>query len=319
MLFLAGLVKQAFGEGGSAVARIKLRKLKQKSLSDLLFYIFVYIFLTLVCLAILYTLVFVLSASFSEPEAIYQGKVWLFPKGFTLEGYQRVFRDHRIWKGYRNSIMYTTLGTFISLSLTLTSAYALSRRDLVGRGVLTAFMVFTMFFSGGMIPTYLLIKNLNMLNTIWAIILPSAVSMTNVIIARTFFSTTIPDELLEAAEIDGCGNTRFFFSIVVPLSQAIIAVIALYYAVGIWNEYFTALLYLDDSKLYPLQLILREILIQSQMSEMVTDLIEADQLQRVSEIIKYALIIVASVPMLILYPFLQRYFVKGVMIGSIKG
>ena len=301
------------------MASASFSKLRHKSLSDIIFDAFIYLFLILVSLSVLYTLIFVLSASFSEPEAIYQGKVWLYPQGFTLEGYERVFRDSAIWRGYRNSISYTALGTLISVSLTLSSAYALSRRDLVGRGAITAFMVFTMFFSGGIIPTYLVVKNLQLLNKVWALVLPTAVSMTNIIIARTFFSTTIPGELLEAAAIDGCGNTRFFFRIVLPLSKAIVAVIALYYAVGIWNEYFTALLYLDSRKMYPLQLILREILIQSQMSEMVTDLVGADQLQRVSEIIKYALIIVASVPMLILYPFLQRFFIKGVMIGSVKG
>lgn len=275
--------------------------------------------LALISFSILYTLIFVVSASLSEPEAVYQGRVWLFPKGFTLEGYQRVFRDSIIWIGYGNSVYYTVIGTIISVVLTLTSAYALSRKDLVGRGFITALMIFTMFFNGGIIPTYLIVKGLGLLNSVWALVLPNAVSMTNIIITRTFFAQTIHDELLEAAQMDGCSNTRFFISIVLPLSKAIIAVITLYYAVGIWNDYIQALLYLDKRKMYPLQLILREILIQSQMSEMVTDLIEADKLQRVSEIIKYALIIVASLPLLMLYPFLQRYFVKGVMIGSIKG
>jgi len=298
---------------------INLNKLRHKSASDLIFDLFIYVLLILVCASVLYTLVFVLSASLSEPEAIYQGRVWLLPQGFTLEGYQRVFKDAAVWRGYRNSLTYTAVGTLISVSLTLSSAYALSRRDLVGRGYITAVMVFTMFFSGGIIPTYLVVKNLQLLNKIWALVLPTAVSMTNIIIARTFFSTTIPNELLEAAEIDGCGNTRFFFRIVLPLSKAIVAVIALYYAVGIWNEYFQALLYLDNRRMYPLQLILREILIQSQMAEMVDDLIGAEAQQRVAEIIKFALIIVASLPMMILYPFLQRYFIKGVMIGSVKG
>ena len=298
---------------------VKKKSYMRKTAFDRVFDGFLYFFLMLIAGTVLYTLIFVLSASFSQPEAIYQGRVWLFPVGFTLEGYERVFRDSSIWIGYRNSIMYTVLGTLISLTLTLTSAYALSRKDLKGRGFFTAIMIFTMFFSGGIIPTYLIVKSLHLLNTAWALVLPTAVSMTNVIIARTFFSQTIPTELLEAAQIDGCGNTRFFFQIVLPLSKAIIAVIALYYSVGFWNDYFQALLYLDSRKMYPLQLILREILIQSQMSDMVTDLLEADKLQRVSEIIKFALIIVAAVPLLILYPFLQRYFVKGVMIGSIKG
>jgi len=292
---------------------------RRGSKADIIIDFIIYFLLTIITGITLYILIFVVSASFSEPEAIYQGRVWLLPKGFTLEGYKRVFRDSDIWIGYRNSIVYTIFGTVISLTLTLTSGYALSRKDLVGRKVITGIMVFTMFFSGGIIPTYMVVKNLNLLNTVWALVLPSAVSMTNVIITRTFFTQNIPNELLEAAQIDGCNNTRFFISIVLPLSKAIIAVIALYYAVGIWNDYFQALLYLDSRKLYPLQLILREILVQSQLSDMVTDLIEADKLQRISEIVKYALIIVAALPLLIVYPFLQKYFVKGIMIGSVKG
>jgi len=291
----------------------------QKTLLDMVIELTIYFTLILITGTTLYLLIFVVSASFSQPEAVYQGRVWLLPKGFTIEGYQRVFRDSSIWIGYSNSLIYTVLGTFISVTLTLTSAYALSRKDLAGRNAITLFMAFTMFFSGGIIPTYLIVKGLKLLNTVWALVLPSAVSMSNIIITRTFFTQNIPDELLEAAQIDGCGNTKFFLKIVLPLSKAIIAVISLYYSVGIWNDYFQALLYLDSRKMYPLQLILREILVQSQLSEMVTDLIEADKLQRIAEIIKYALIIVAAVPLLILYPFLQRYFIKGVMIGSIKG
>jgi putative aldouronate transport system permease protein len=303
-----------------AIAKVRKNSFfTRKSAFDIGFELAIYIVLTLVAGSILYSLILILSASFSQPEAVYQGRVWLLPQGFTLEGYQRVFKDSSIWIGYRNSLYYTVLGTFISISLTITSAYALSRKDLVGRGPITALMVFTMFFNGGIIPTYLIVKELGMLDKVWAMVLPTAVSMTNVIITRTFFAQTIPQELLEAAQIDGCGNTRFFFFIALPLSQAIVAVISLFYSVALWNDYFTALLYMDSQKMYPLQLILRQILLQSQMTGMVTDLVEADKLARIAEIIKYALIIVASVPLLILYPFLQRYFVKGIMIGSIKG
>lgn len=293
---------------------------KGKTRFDYIFDIVNYAILGIVAATMLYTLVFVMSASLSDPNAIYSGKVWLFPVGFTLEGYQRVFKEASVWMGYMNSIIYTGVGTLISISLTVTCAYALSRNDLPGRNIFTAFLVFTMFFHGGIIPSYLIIQKLGMLNTIWAIVLPSAVSMTNVIIARTFFSSTIPKELLEAAQMDGCGNTRFFFAIVLPLSKAIIAVLTLYSAVGLWNEYFAALMYLRDRAMFPLQLILREILIQSQTTDaMTSDVLEAEKLTRIAEIIKYALIVVASLPMLIIYPFIQKYFVKGVMIGSIKG
>lgn len=293
---------------------------KGKTTADFVFDIVNYTLITLIAFSVLYVLIYVVSASLSDPDAIYQGKVWLLPKGFTLEGYKRVFRDDNIWRGYLNSIIYTTLGTTISMILTLSSAYALSRTDLPGHGFITAFLMFTMFFSGGMIPSYLVIKSLGMLDTIWAIIVPGAVSMSNVIIARTHFATGIPQELLEAAQIDGCSNVRYFFEVALPLSKSVIAVLVLYYAVGKWNEYFNALIYLNDHKKYPLQLILREILIQSQASDaMAGDLVEANEALRIAEIIKYALIVVASLPMLIIYPFIQKHFVKGVMIGSVKG
>ena len=224
-----------------------------------------------------------------------------------------------MWVGYRNTAIYTVIGTLISVALTTTAAYALSRKDLPGRGIITGLLVFTMFFGGGLIPTYLIVKDLGLLDSMWAVILPGCVSMSNIIIAKTFFSSSIPIELLEAAQLDGCSNRKYFFNIVIPLSQAIIAVLCLYYAVGYWNQYFSAMIYLKDREKYTLQLILREILIEAQASEAMTDDLEAAQLQEVSEVLKYAMIIVASVPMLVLYPFMQKYFVKGVMIGSLKG
>lgn len=278
-----------------------------------------YTLLTILALSFVYVLVFVVSASFSSPTAVYGGKVVLWPVDVTLEGYQRVFRETKVWIGYRNTIFYTLIGTVLSVALTTTSAYALSRKDLPGHGIVTGLLVFTMFFGGGLIPTYLIVKDVGLLDSMWAVILPGCVSMSNVIIARTFFVSSIPIDMLEAAQLDGCSNRRYFFSIVLPLSQAIIAVLCLYYAVGYWNQYFSAMIYLKDREKYTLQLILREILIESQASEAMTDDLEAAQLEQVSEVLKYALIIVASVPMLMIYPFVQKYFVKGVMIGSLKG
>lgn len=290
-----------------------------KTRGDRIFDVINTILLSLLALSFIYVLIFVLSASFSSPTAVYSGKVILWPVDWTLEGYERVFRESKVWVGYRNTAIYTLIGTLLSVALTTTAAYALSRKDLPGRGIITGLLVFTMFFGGGLIPTYLIVKDLGLLDSMWAVILPGCVSMSNIIIAKTFFSSSIPIELLEAAQLDGCSNRKYFFNIVIPLSQAIIAVLCLYYAVGYWNQYFSAMIYLKDREKYTLQLILREILIEAQASEAMTDDLEAAQLQEVSEVLKYALIIVASVPMLILYPFIQKYFVKGVMIGSLKG
>ena len=290
-----------------------------KTRGDRIFDVINTILLSLLALSFIYVLIFVLSASFSSPTAVYSGKVILWPVDWTLEGYERVFRESKVWIGYRNTAIYTVIGTLISVALTTTAAYALSRKDLPGRGIITGLLVFTMFFGGGLIPTYLIVKDLGLLDSMWAVILPGCVSMSNIIIAKTFFSSSIPIELLEAAQLDGCSNRKYFFNIVIPLSQAIIAVLCLYYAVGYWNQYFSAMIYLKDREKYTLQLILREILIEAQASEAMTDDLEAAQLQEVSEVLKYALIIVASVPMLVLYPFIQKYFVKGVMIGSLKG
>lgn len=271
-------------------------------------------------LLILYPLYFVVIASVSEPDQIYAGNVWLWPQGFTLEGYRRILSDPQIWSGYGNSILYAAASALISVSLTIGAAYPLSRKDFYGRDTFMLFFVFTMFFSGGLIPTYLLVKNLGMVNTIWSVILPSAVDAFGIIIARTFFQSTIPDELREAAFMDGCRNTRFLWSVVIPLSKPIIAVLVLFAVVRQWNGFFDALIYLENEKLYPLQLVLRNILIQSQpIGDMVSDIDSLLAKQRVSELIKYGVILIAAAPLLILYPFLQRYFVKGVLIGSVKG
>lgn len=271
-------------------------------------------------LSILYPLYFVIIASISEPDQIYAGNVWLWPKGFTLEGYGRILSDPQIWTGYGNSIVYAAASALISVALTIGAAYPLSRKDFYGRNVFMLFFVFTMFFSGGLIPTYLLVKNLGMVNTVWSVILPSAVDAFGIIIARTFFQSTIPDELREAAFMDGCRNTRFLWSVVIPLSKPIIAVLVLFAVVRQWNGFFDALIYLENDKLYPLQLVLRNILVQNQpIGDMVSDIDNLLAKQRISELIKYGVILIAAAPLLILYPFLQRYFVKGVLIGSVKG
>ncbi|MDR0267412.1 carbohydrate ABC transporter permease [Paenibacillus sp.] len=291
-----------------------------ESRGDRIFNVMIYIILSLVTVIVLYPLVFVFSASFSDPQTVLRGEMLLWPKGINLNSYAKIFQNHDILTGFANTILYTAVGTLLNLVMTVMAAYPLSRKDLVGRNWIMALFVFTMFFGGGLIPTYLLIKNLGMLNTFWVMIIPGAVSIWNIIIMRTFFQQSIPYELQEAATIDGCSNIQILTRIILPLSMPIIAVMILFYAVGHWNSFFSALLYLSDKNKYPLQLILREILIQGQTNDMVKMSTEsAIKQQRDVEGIKYAVLVVANIPMLILYPFLQRYFVKGVMIGAIKG
>ncbi|MET3847666.1 carbohydrate ABC transporter permease [Paenibacillus sp. Y412MC10] len=291
-----------------------------ESKGDRIFNIINYFVLILVTLVVLYPLVFVLSASFSDPQTVLRGEMLLWPKGINLNSYEKIFQNKDIISGFTNTLIYTTLGTAINLVMTILAAYPLSRRDFVGRNGIMALLVFTMFFSGGLIPTYLLIKNLGMLNTLWVMIIPNAVSIWNIIIMRTFFQQSIPHELQEAATIDGCSNIQILTRIILPLSMPIIAVTILFYAVGHWNAFFNALLYLTDKDKFPLQLVLREILIQGQTNDMVKMSTEsAIKQQREVEGIKYAVLVVANIPVLVLYPFLQRYFVKGVMIGAIKG
>lgn len=297
--------------------------MKREAWSDRVFDTVNKLFLLVVLIVVLYPLVYVVSASISDPVYVNQGKMWLFPRGITFEGYARVFQNPEIWSGYRNTILYTAGGTLINLLFTVPGAYALSRKDLKGRGVMMGLIVFTMFFGGGLIPTFLLVSGLGMLDTVWALLIPNAVAVYNLIICRTFFQNNIPRELQESAEIDGCSNTMLFLKIVLPLSAPIIAVMGLYYGVAHWNSYFSAIIYIKDRSLYPLQLILREILVQNQMSDtmlMTGDDMEAMAKQaRIADIIKYAVMIVSSLPIIIVYPFMQRYFMKGVLIGSVKG
>jgi len=270
---------------------------------------------------LLWPLIFVVSASLSNPSAVWNGEVLLFPVGLNIDGYKYVFENKDVWLGYGNTLFYTVIGTIINLILTICAAYPLSRKDFVPRNFLMAVFVFTMYFNGGLIPTYLVVSDLGIINTRWALLLPTAVSIFNVIITRTYFQTSIPKSLQEAAEIDGCNTAQFLIRIVLPLSAPIIAVMALYYGVAHWNEYFNAMIYLQDKELYPLQLFLREILIQNQVTADMFGLDAAELAKKahLAETMKYSLIIVASLPILIVYPFIQKYFVKGIMIGAIKG
>lgn len=289
------------------------------TLGDRLFYAGCYLITALFMLAVLYPLVYILSASFSSADAITSGRMWLYPVDFSLVGYKYILKYDAIWLGYRNTLFYTFAGTLINVAMTMTCAYGLSRRGMRGRRFFTMLFTFTMIFSGGMIPNYLLMKNLKILNTVWCMLLPGAISAYNLIVAKTFIENSIPGDLLEAARIDGCSDVRFFFSIVLPLSKAILAVLLLMYAAAHWNAYFNAFLYLTDKKLYPLQIFLRQILVQSNMSADMLDPEAMAQMQTLQQILKYAVIVVSTAPMLCLYPFVQKYFRQGVMIGSIKG
>lgn len=296
----------------------------RKSYSDLVFDIVNYSLLVFVLFITLYPLIFVLSASFSSPNEVWAGKMWLLPKGFNVDGYEMILNYETVWIGYRNTIFYTLLGTSINLFMTITGAYPLSRKDFLARNFLMAIYTFTMFFSGGLIPTYLVVKNLGMLNKVWALVIPGAVSTYNLIVTRTYFQSNIPDELKDASVIDGCNNIKFLTKVVLPLSAPIISVMALFYGVGHWNAFFDAYIYLSDRMKSPLQVFLREILIRSQIeSELVgttaVSPVEALEFQRRAGVMKYAIIVVSIVPVMMVYPFVQRHFIKGVMIGAIKG
>ncbi|WP_407873149.1 carbohydrate ABC transporter permease [Paenibacillus sp. P36] len=295
--------------------------LSRNSKFDRWFDILNYTILSIVLLVVLYPLYIVVISSISDPDAVNTGRVWLIPQDITFAGYRLILSDGQIWTGYKNTLIYTVLGTSLNVVLSLTGAYALSRSDLVGRNFFMLLIVFTMFFGGGLVPSYLLIKHLGMTNTIWSQIIPGAVSAYNLIITRTFFQTTIPKEMQEAAEMDGSTITRFFIRIVLPLSLPIVAVMVLFNAVSHWNSYFTGLIYLRDHKLYPLQLVLREILIvnSAPTESAVAGAGDDSSMMRIADIMKFGVIIVSSLPVLVLYPFLQKYFVKGVMIGSLKG
>lgn len=291
---------------------------KKRKLTDTLFDISVYGFAILLMLLIIYPLWFVIIASFSNPAEVANGNVWFWPSEWKLDGYIELFKQDIIWRSYFNTILYTVVGTFVALAVNIPAGYALSRKDLVGRKWISLFYIIPMFVSGGLIPTYLIIKEFGLLDTFWVMVLPFAVSTFNIIIARTFFSTSLPEGLWEAAQIDGCNTFRYFFSFVIPLSKAILAVIGLWTAVGIWNSWFNALIYLTNEDLQPLQLVLRRILIANESLLGATSGSLATELRQLSDMMKYAAIVVSTLPIMCLYPFLQKYFNQGVMIGSIK-
>ncbi|CAN7430597.1 carbohydrate ABC transporter permease [Paenibacillus sp. LjRoot56] len=272
----------------------------------------------LIVVVVLYPLLFIVSASFSDPALVLNGEVILLPKQITLEAYRNVFQNEQIWNGYANTILYTAVGTIINLIMTTLAAYPLSRPDLPGRGIFMVFITLTMFFSGGLIPSYLLVKNLGMVDTMWALVIPGAIATYNLIVMRTYFQSNIPWEIQEAAHMDGCSNWKLLTHVILPLSKPIMAVMVLFYAVGHWNSFFNALIYIRSKDLYPLQLVLREVLMVSQ-ADVVDSSVGLESKILLAESIKYVVIIISSLPVLLMYPFVQKHFVKGVMIGSLKG
>ncbi|MBD2867870.1 carbohydrate ABC transporter permease [Paenibacillus arenilitoris] len=278
--------------------------------------------LIIVILLIAYPLLFVVIASLSDPVAIYNDPLRLWPAKVNFESYKAVFDNKDIWQGFFNSILYTTIGTLVNIVMTTLAAYPLSRRDFYGKSAFTFYFVFTMFFSGGLIPSYLINKQLHLLDTFWVMVLPMAMSVYNAVIMRTYFQTNIPQELEESAHVDGCNDFQILYKIVLPLSVPIIAVLVLFYGVGHWNSYFHALVYLQTRDQFPLQLILREILVQNQFKDMVGATMVDERFSErmaVMEGIKYAVVIVSSLPLLVIYPMMSRFFKKGILIGSLKG
>ena len=300
----------------------KGEEMKKKKISqDKVVYVVNYILLILLTVSVLYPLIYIVSCSFSSGDALMAGRVKLLPVEFTLLSYKTVFEYESIWTGYLNSIIYTVVGTVISIVLTIFAAYPLSRDDFRGGNILMKLFLFTMLFSGGLVPTYLLVKNLGLIDTMWAVVLPTAVNAYNMIVARTFFKQTIPKDLQEAAELDGCSDFKFFTKIVVPLSTPIIAVLCLWVAIGLWNGYFNPLIYINSENKYPLQLILRRILLMAQVDfgNSAVDPRVVMENQYLSQMLRYGTIIISSLPLMLIYPFVQKYFVKGVMIGAVKG
>ncbi len=291
------------------------------SLPDKIFIGVNYTLVTLCFLIVLYPLIFVISASVSDPVAVNLGKVFLLPKGFNLVGYEKVFAYEPVWVGYRNTIFYTVVGTVISVAVTMGCAYPLTRKDFFGRGFFLMMLTVTMFFSGGLVPTYLAVRDMKLINTIWIVLIMGMTSAYNIFVTRTFMSSNIPEPIIEAATIDGASDFGVFFRIVLPLSMPILAVMTLFFGVGRWNSYFTEMIYLNDADKYPLQLYLREILVRNNINEIMNsnDAEAMAEQARIAETMKYALIIVSTLPIMCIYPMLQKFFIKGIMIGAIKG
>lgn len=292
-----------------------------RRLADPLFALVTYGLIGLSIIAIIYPLYFIVIASISDPNLVQQGKVILFPRGVTFDGYLTIFGTSTIVRGFANSVLYTVVGTTLSVAMILTGAYALSRKDMPGRNLFMILFVITMFFDGGMIARYLVVKELGMLNTLWAVVLPGAVGVWNLIIARTFLQQNLSPELREAAQLDGASDFRFFFGIAIPLSKPLIVLMVMIHLVANWNAFFDAMIYLNDESKYPLQLILRNVLIQSQASSSGMDMASMDSTaaaQRMGELLKYSMIVVSTIPLLIAFPFLQRHFIKGATLGALK-
>lgn len=294
------------------------RSFGTQSWKDRAFDIINYTLLGLVALLVLYPLYFIVVASFSDPVAINNGQVSFWPVGFNTLGYERIFENVKIWRSYSNTIFYTVAGTAINIILTLMMAYPLSRKSFFAKKPLLLLAMFTMYFQGGLIPTYLWMNDLNLYNTPWVMILLPAINVFNLIIATNFISNNIPEELFEAASIDGCSHFTFFAKILLPLCKTIVVVLILYYGVAHWNEFMNGLIYLKDEGLHPLQLTLRGILLQNQASGLGDADSQMEQ-QKAAELLKYGVIIVSTIPVLVIYPFLQKHFEKGVMVGSVKG
>jgi len=292
----------------------------KKSFSDKLFFFLNGVFLTFALLIVLIPLLHVVAQSISSPSEVIAGHVLLIPKKPTLMAYQEIFRSKLLLSGYGNSIVYTFTGTLINIFLTVICAYPLSRKDFLGRKWMMWAFLFTMIFAAPLIPTYLNVRNLGMLDTIWAVLLPNAIGVYNMVVARTFFVSNIPDEMIEAAELDGADDLKIVWYLVLPLSKAILAVLTLFYAVSHWNSYFDAFMYLSSEGKLPLQVVLRNILANAKMiEEMANASVEQSQRLALVEVLKYAVIVFGSLPVIMLYPFVQKHFVKGVMVGSIKG
>lgn len=295
--------------------------IQERKLSNTLFDVITVVLCVLIFIIVLYPIYFIIIASFSNSTLVAQGKVLFIPKGVSLYGYQEIFGDDRIWTGYKNTLIYSFGGTAINLLFTLPAAYVLSRKDFKPRKVIMALFVFTMFFSGGLVPTFILIKDLHLVDTVWVMMIPFCVNVFNLIICRTFFETSIPDSLYEAAVLDGCSHFRYFSGIVLPLSKAVVSVIFLYYLVGHWNDFFNPLIYLNKDSLRPLQIVLRSILLSNQALQEGSGggAGAGSYAQQYADQVKYGTIIVSTLPMLVIYPFIQKYFEKGVMIGAVKG
>lgn len=296
----------------------------RRSKEDVIFDAVLFLILTLIFVIVAYPLYFIIISSVSDPKAVAGGKVIFYPIGLNFKGYVEVFKDSRIIRSFLNSLFYTVCGTLINLAVTLPTAYALSRKKFFLKKPVTIFYMITMFIGGGMIPTYLVVQKTGLLDTMWSLIIPGALSVYNMIVARTFFQQNISEELYEAAELDGCDHGKFFFSVALPLSGAITAIMVLYYGVGHWNAYFNALLYMQTESKFPLQLILRSILVQNEAQQNQQAVGAAaraalEESRQLAELMKYSLIIISSIPVLVIYPFIQKHFVKGVMIGSLKG